>query len=600
MVKKAKMAVMASALALLLSGGVLSAQTPTQDAATFKYLSGKIDQGGPYYSIIQTPYVYESIRRSYAGLQTQMALMPFSPPQKAQAAMVMTAIKDVVHALGVDSIRGIAGSSVVMEEGKNGLLPLFHNRSFLYHGDQAGQGLLWDLLGNKNRPLQSDLEKLPANTVAASCWRMSPVLIWQKVQEVVGASNQPMAAAMLKGFEDQFQKENKVPFKQLLEDISGDWLLIVIDGKDADGKVFMQGMLSVPAHNGTTFQLLKNSFAGNPSVVAGQNEISFKLPQEIPPWVNPVFRVVGDRLVVASHPDILAASAKAAAEKNGWIKTDDYRRLSQRLPGEGSGFSFLSRRYLAAYSAMMGGFMPTMKFNLPVTEAKDIFSVFSREKDGVAITMNSNMDLNEIAMAKLNLVAIPIVAGMVASYCRYQMRMPSQTVGPQAIQMSDNSDIQQIQCTSNLRRIGMGLMSFARQHQGVLPAADNAAGLDALVKDGYNVRIFVCPSDDDVEVSKNKTLTDANCSYIYIGGLSTKGDFNPMCPLVFDVPGAHGDVINVLYMDGHVMPLKAPGITTCAALIKQLDQTNHYPPKLLEKLQAAAKRIDAQMGLGEE
>ena len=58
---------------------------------------------------------------------------------------------------------------------------------------------------------------------------------------------------------------------------------------------------------------------------------------------------------------------------------------------------------------------------------------------------------------------------------------------------------------------------------------------------------------------REEPLTEANCDYIYLGGLTTCHDWIRDCPVIFERPGSHSKArINILYGDGRVNIVRLP------------------------------------------
>lgn len=110
---------------------------------------------------------------------------------------------------------------------------------------------------------------------------------------------------------------------------------------------------------------------------------------------------------------------------------------------------------------------------------------------------------------------------------------------------------------SNLKQIGLGLVMYAGDNKDLFPAEDGAAGLDALRKNQYLIdpRVYVSPLDSARKpAEKGAVLTEANCSYVYLGGLELRKLRLPSrMPTAFEKPDAWQDnTLYVLFADGHV------------------------------------------------
>lgn len=128
-------------------------------------------------------------------------------------------------------------------------------------------------------------------------------------------------------------------------------------------------------------------------------------------------------------------------------------------------------------------------------------------------------------------------------------------------------------CASNLKQIGLGLMQYSFDFESRFPVQDNARGMEALRSTGVltDHAVYVCPSTETTAGSENEPLTDANCDYIYLGGLFNT-DWTIDCPIVIERPGNHvGNSVNVLYAAGNVNTITLPdSVQTVTELLEYL------------------------------
>ena len=148
-----------------------------------------------------------------------------------------------------------------------------------------------------------------------------------------------------------------------------------------------------------------------------------------------------------------------------------------------------------------------------------------------------------------------------------------------------------ISCVSNLKQIGLGLAQYAGDFDSRYPVQDNAAGLELLRGTGIltDHAVYVCPSTETTAGSGNEPLTDANCDYIYLGGLMPYFDGGSDCPVAFEKPGSHPEnKVNVLYGSGAVNTITLPdSVQTVTDLLQYLEDqaTNPKVKAFLQKKQ---------------
>ena len=147
-----------------------------------------------------------------------------------------------------------------------------------------------------------------------------------------------------------------------------------------------------------------------------------------------------------------------------------------------------------------------------------------------------------------------------------------------------------ISCESNLKQIGLGLMQYSIDFESRFPVQDNARGLEALRSTGVltDHAWYVCPSSTTTAGSGEEPLTDANCDYIYLGGLFDT-DWTQDCPIVIERPGSHVDnSVNILYAGGYVNTITLPdSVQTVTDLLQYLEEqaTNPKVKAFLQKKQ---------------
>ena len=148
-----------------------------------------------------------------------------------------------------------------------------------------------------------------------------------------------------------------------------------------------------------------------------------------------------------------------------------------------------------------------------------------------------------------------------------------------------------ITCVSNLKQIGLGLMQYSIDFESRFPVQDNARGMEALRSTGVltDHAVYVCPSTETTAGSGNEPLTDANCDYIYLGGLMPYFDGGSDCPVAFERPGSHSEnKVNVLYGSGAVNTITLPdSVQTVTDLLQYLEEqaTNPKVKAFLQKKQ---------------
>ena len=110
------------------------------------------------------------------------------------------------------------------------------------------------------------------------------------------------------------------------------------------------------------------------------------------------------------------------------------------------------------------------------------------------------------------------------------------------------------------------------EDNNTLPAPNGKAGLEKLIPDYIAKKDFSCPANGE--------------AYAYIGGALKLSELKTPAqyPIAFDLPGAHGTAVNVLFADGHVMTLNIKNYNDPAQVIGELNKQFHYPPEIMDAL----------------
>lgn len=187
-----------------------------------------------------------------------------------------------------------------------------------------------------------------------------------------------------------------------------------------------------------------------------------------------------------------------------------------------------------------------------------LIEMFTVSRDGHGVPMQGGGVLLAVILVIVWLVLVILLLGV-------GMLLPALN--------SARGRAQCISCSSNMKQIGLGLVQYAGDFDSRFPVQDNARGLEALRSTGVltDHAVYVCPSSTTTAGSGEEPLTDANCDYIYLGGLFDT-DWTQDCPIVIERPGSHvGNSVNILYAGGYVNTITLPdSVQTVTELLEYL------------------------------
>ena len=144
------------------------------------------------------------------------------------------------------------------------------------------------------------------------------------------------------------------------------------------------------------------------------------------------------------------------------------------------------------------------------------------------------------------------------------------------------------------------LKKYAEQHDGAFPAGEDLDGVRELLKSGLlPLKATICPGAAGVDTPAETvdTFGEANCSFVYFGGFTTKS--NPKLPLVVDWPLNHAGAVNVLLVDGTIEKLDIDA-GNCKRIVSKLQTIYQYKEKEFRRLIELADKLDKKFGLDQQ
>ena len=156
------------------------------------------------------------------------------------------------------------------------------------------------------------------------------------------------------------------------------------------------------------------------------------------------------------------------------------------------------------------------------------------------------------------------------------------------------------ECQITLELFKDALKKYADQHNGAFPAGEDLDGVRELLKAGLlPLQATICPGAAGVDAPAETidTFGEANCSFIYFGGFTTKS--NPKLPLVVDWPLNHEGAVNVLLVDGTIEKLDIDA-GNCKRIVSKLQTIYQYREKEFRRLIELADKLDRKFGLDQQ
>lgn len=531
--------------------------TPSAEPTTFVPISQQLDAGGSFYLIMDTQTMLTGLDTWLGKVFTAISSGQPAGQQRDDLERASKVVQRILRDSGATEVAGVGMSSYATAPGN------YYNKVVMQHLPGKDKGLMWHTFGEQPHALD-DLAMMPAGTALAYGTDLNLSQVWDWLNALAADSQIPefqqQLAATAKALQDA-QVDPKLLFASLSHGLG---MALILDDS---------AMVNIPGPKGRSVaiptpylvifakvpdeqlytqlsQLLKDKKA--PVVVADQPEgkvIGMPGPLPLPVPVQPALIQAPGYLFITSHPEAVWSMLKVRAGKApGLTSTDEYKKIAAGIPTTGNAWSYLSPRFAAVLQqyqqmAIEDAATPEAGEALKALMSKQLaysFGVAQVTATGHNFVSNASLSgPQQLLVMEVGVAAI--AAGMI---------LP--------IVSKSRDQAKTVASANNLRQVGLGLQAYAEAHNGNFPQGDGVVGLNELLtgKQLTDPKLFVATGAKQVPAAPGTALTEANCSYLYVGGGLV--DNNPdlaFLPLALDkTPNAQGR-LTVLFGDGHVEPL---------------------------------------------
>ena len=332
--------------------GIISAEKTSFDEVT-----AKLNPGGNLFAYLDTDQILRGLSNRISATSNFVTSLPTIPSdQRDHAAQIFGALDGLAHNSGIDEISGLGMSSIAREPG------FYFGKLVVYHYPGQNHGVLWSLFGAAPHPLDTDL--LPDTTAMAFFSDFDLQMAWTNTNRLLSGLDIPGFADVLNKAPQQFQQQTGLPLNDVLASLAGDYgFLFTLDEHQ---KV----TLPIPGHsvempnpgiafiikvkNDLIFNRVDQALTNSPVIAAMLTSVddtdlkmrTVKVPLPIPLDVRPTIARSGDYLIVASTDSLVRDMlAVKSGKTKGFTSTDDFKKLSQDIPGDGNNFALLTRAF---------------------------------------------------------------------------------------------------------------------------------------------------------------------------------------------------------------------------------------------------------------
>jgi type II secretory pathway pseudopilin PulG len=390
---------------------------------SFNEVTANLNPGGSLYLYVSTEGLVKAVDEFAQNLRKIIETKLSESLEENKEAL---AIYDFIYALikksGLMEISGIGVSSIALEENLN------HSKVVVHHYKDKGKGLIWDLLPGGPHEL-TGLKMLPADTVMAGFADCKLNVLWQWIKNQVEASALPGVKKAILSVEPMMQQQG-IQLSQLLESLTGMGYLISLDSSTKCPIPMGKMALEIPepaiaivcfVKDESLFNLLQAKLPmANPSEEKGMKKLQFQAPK-MPFTLEPVIVQKDNMMILASNNKILDAMFAAKDKGNGLIATEEFKKLSTRIPTNGNSFRFVSQRFLGTFLDIQRKIVEMTK-GATGKEAKDmeifdlfapkmaVFGVLQNTDEGTVYMLNHTMGFESMI-----LLPAAAAAGIVAA-----------------------------------------------------------------------------------------------------------------------------------------------------------------------------------------
>ncbi len=400
------------------------------EANHFSAVTQQLDPGGDLFLYLNTEKINRTIGSMFKSIR-EFAEANMPKDLKTRFSDVMRFISDIFLKIGFSEISAVGISSKSIDPDLN------RSRVIVYRPHARGTGLIWRLLG-KSTPL-AELDFLPTQTVYADFGHFDPGFLWDWIKKRALESKIKPIQKGVASVEPFLQKAD-IKLPELLASINGRaGIIFTMDPAQVNhiplGNTDKFAMPSpalafiITVQNHYIFELLKHKMTFAKYHKLDQLE-QISIP--VPPMPIPIApRIIksDNLLIIASNEKIVQQILAAKKNRDGLIRSREFKHLSQGLPKKGVGFTFVSKRLVNfIYKIQAQGFFSADPSAQLIKNRQKLLSAFQtdftflgileNEKNGLIFTANHPFGLEKIAVMPVVFAAGVVSAIAIPNFIR--------------------------------------------------------------------------------------------------------------------------------------------------------------------------------------
>jgi hypothetical protein len=398
------------------------------EKTTFDQVTAKLNKGGNLFVYLSTEQTLHGLSNHIAAASNFIANLPAIPSAgRENVNHALAAVNYLAANSGVTQIAGLGMSSIARESG------FYYSKLVVYHYPGQNDGLIWSLFGAAPHSLDVDL--LPESTALAAFSDFDLKTAWTNVNHLLSGAEIPGVTQALAQTPTQFHQVTGLGLDDVLNSLGGEYGFIFT--LDQHKKV----TLPIPGHplempspglaivikvnNDLIFDRVDKALSSNQMIAAMMTRVddpdlkmrTVNVPLPIPVDLRPSIARAGDFLIIASS-DILVHDMLAAksGQKKGFKSTDEFKKLSQGIPGEGNNFTLMTGAFSRALGQVQQQFVPKDEDQNPNPALQNLLNA-NTNSSSYSVGVNGSEGWEGFANGNHNVLgmAVPAVAGIGAA-----------------------------------------------------------------------------------------------------------------------------------------------------------------------------------------
>ncbi|MEN9362305.1 MAG: hypothetical protein RL095_3840 [Verrucomicrobiota bacterium] len=546
-------------------------QTPIQDHSgsanpahrqAFEKASADLDAGGVRYTYMNIQAL-EPCVEEYYQLGVKMAKVAITDKdEQAQALVTAQMVHDIVKNSGLLAFESLGDSCVKQADG------YYLNKTLVRHSRPDTP--LQQFLGGRSAPLTT-IDALPESSVLALGGRLH----FKALIDCLRQSN-PAIGTVLDTRVAAFEKEAGMTLDEATGPIEVS-LALTLEDRLITFPIDEEKSLTSAAPGFVLVADLKNPAAASKLLALMKKHLphseaagvcSFKAPQE------DVYGIKLDRQLLFSGSRIILSSTdklgqEALAAKGSLRQSGEWQKLSRGLPGQGTGFTFVSQRFSQQIGSLIDqglAFAPESSRDEAVELLGIYAQIFKCDRSFHALSLSESDGLRSLGRMRSNLP----VAGDKLLLGTATVGIAAAMILPALGQVREKAEI--TKSKNNLKQIGLCINSY--------------------FSDGTSVAF---PAVDKLGIDPMTLRTRSGKPYIFLfeEGMPFASVNSPYFPLAVEPVEefARMNSCSVLFGDGHVESFKGSFDSPAEVVRLCLDRISRPEERAL--VEAMIKKLEA-------